>query len=240
MEKKRHLSYIALFVLLAAAVCQIASCAGGGEKVTEESTADIEVEPVFSPASDGALSGCLFIGDSRILGLCLADALPGADFFCSVGMSVFSATTEVYEQDGCRYKLGQILAEREYDKVYIMLGLNEIGYDYDNIVTMYTKLISYVQGFQPEARIIVMANTHLTTAFSSENELYNNENVDLLNERLYELTDGSRVFWLDSSEVLDDESGGLKAEYSEKDGEHPNWEANRSWGEWIVSQNANY
>ncbi|MBQ7715181.1 MAG: hypothetical protein IJT70_04845 [Clostridia bacterium] len=239
MKKNISLSYIVFLIVLAAAVCLFASCAGGGEAATEESTA-AEAEPTFPPESDGALSGCLFIGDSRILGLHLADALPGADFFCSVGMSVFSATTEVYEQDGFRYSLGQILAEREYDKVYIMLGLNEIGYDFDDIVEMYEKLISYVQGFQPEAKIIVMANTHLTTEFSSSDELYNNENVDLLNERLCELTDGSRVLWLDSSEVLDDESGGLKEEYAEKDGEHPNWKGDRMWGEWIVSQNANY
>ena len=62
---------------------------------TPEPTPEPQPEPTptpqpvdIGPAPEGAMAGCLFIGDSRTVGLKMVGALPGAEFFCSEGVSI--------------------------------------------------------------------------------------------------------------------------------------------------------
>ncbi len=241
MKKKTAILLFTAFILLAAAFC-LASCSmtveSGLEAASPDSTVASE-QPAAQPAI--SLSGCLFIGDSRTEGLRVTESLPGADIFCSVGMSVFDATERrMTGDDGGSYDLVHFLSSGSYKKVYILLGINEINADLDTVTETYSELISLVRGYQPEAKIIIQANPHVTAWRSSCGDAYNNENVDLLNQKLYALTDGESICWLDATPILDDEEGGLRMEYAEEDGIHPNRDCYVMWGEWIVSQNARY
>ena len=209
------------------------------EPYVETTTAAV-TQPVLPPVADGALAGCLFIGDSRTDGLRLTGALPGADIFCSVGLSVFGATSEVVTVDGVAVNLAQLLSSRTYSKVYILLGINEIGYDHGAIASKFSELISFIQGYQPGAKIIIQANLHVTTARSSQGDAFNNNNINSLNQHLQALTNGSTICWLDANQLLDDASGGLNEAYSGGDGIHLNWDCYVMWGQWIASQNSYY
>ena len=122
----------------------------------------------------------------------------------------------------------------------MLLGINEISADLDTVTATYSDLISLVQSYQPDAKIIIQANPHVTTWRSSQGDAYNNENVNILNEKLHALTNGTTICWLDPTPLLDDESGGLNEAYAEGDGIHPNRDCYIMWGEWILSQNINY
>ncbi len=208
----------------------------------ETTTAATEpvTQPVLPPVADGALAGCLFIGDSRTDGLRLTGALPGADIFCSVGLSVFGATSEVVDVGGVSVNLGQLLSSRSYSKIFILLGINEIGYNLDTVASKFSELISFVQGYQPGAKIIVEANLHVTTSRSAQGDVFNNNNINTLNQKLQALTNGSTICWLDANQLLDDGSGGLNESYSGGDGIHLNWDCYVMWGQWIASQSAYY
>ena len=242
MKKKTAISYFAVFILLASTVLCLASCSltveSGLETASHDNTTAAE-QPAAQP--EISLSGCLFIGDSRTEGLRVTDSLPGADVFCSVGMSVFDATERVMTTgDGAGYDLVHFLSTGNYKKVYILLGINEINADLDTVVDTYSSLIDLVRGYQPDAKIIIQANPHVTAWRSSLGDAYNNDNVNLLNEKLYALTDGISICWLDATPILDDEEGGLRMEYAEEDGIHPNRNCYVMWGDWIVLQNAHY
>ena len=170
----------------------------------------------------------------------MTDSLPGADFFCTVGQTVFDITSKELSVDGVSCDLGQLLSQKKYEKVYILLGINEIGSDLDAVAEEYSGLIDFIFAYQPGVKIIVQANPHVTTARSYYGDAFNNGNVDLLNQKLRSLTNGFSVCWLDASPILDDGSGGLAEEYAEEDGIHPNWECYVMWGAWIVAQNAKY
>ncbi len=228
--RKMLLSYILLFVMLAASVLCAVSCERAEEKWTTQPEEDADCD----------LSGCLFIGDSRTYGLEMTDSLPGADFFCYTGWTVFDATSGTLLTDGEYLTLSQLLSVREYKKVYILFGINEIGGDLDAVTEEYSELISLIRERQPEAKIVVQANPHVTTARSSYGDAINNERIDLLNQKLRGLTDGFTVLWLDATQILDDSSGGFNEAYAEEDGLHPNWDCYVMWGAWIVSQSGKY
>ncbi|MBQ7714778.1 MAG: hypothetical protein IJT70_02790 [Clostridia bacterium] len=224
----KSLSYILLFVLIISSAFCAASC-------TFKEDADT---PPQDP--DGTLSGCLFIGDSRTYGLEMTNSLPDAEYFCYTGWTVYHALSETLYVDGEYYTLSELLSSRDYRKIYVLLGINEISYDLDAVTEKFSELISLIRSCQPDAKIIIQANLHVTTARSSLGDAYNNNNVDLLNQKLYGLTDDKTVFWLDANQILDDSSGGLREEYAEEDGIHPNADCYSIWGEWITSQNRMY
>jgi len=236
----KKLSYIILFVLIAAAVFFTASCGSREKAKTEEAAPKTVTEPVFPPVTDGALSGCLFIGDSRTEGLRKAGALPGADTLCAERMPVYNAVCEAVFFDEYCYDLEQLLTERDYAKVYVMLGMDEIEYEPEEIADVYADLIEFVRELEPNAKIIVQANIHFTTERSFHGDNCNNVRMDALNEEICALTDGVTVFWLDPNQYLDDDTGGLRADWAEEDGIHLNSTGYEAWGEWILEQNENY
>ena len=245
MKKKRSYLITVLSAVLAALALCASSCSIEFEKKQEaetvtETEADTEAQSAPVTPSD-TLEGCLFIGDSRTEGLRVTNSLPGADVFSIVGLTVFDVTErEMVTGDGSSRSLDHFLTDGTYEKVYILLGINEISADLDTVAGAYSELISLVRKSQPGAKIIVQANPHVASWRSSLGDSYNNGNVDLLNGKLFALTDGEDVCWLDANPILIDTEGGLRAEYSEEDGIHPNRSCYTVWGEWIVSQNANF
>ena len=197
--------------------------------------------PVTTPPAEGALAGCLFIGDSRTVGLDMVGVLTGADIFATVGMSVFGVTSTIADVKviGEVY-LSQLISMRQYSKVYILLGINEIGSSFDMISAKFSELISYLQSNIPGVKIIIEANLHVTTSRSQSDATFNNANINALNEKLKALTNGSTVFWLDANTILDDSSGGLAEANSGGDGIHLEWNCYTTWGQWIAAQNSNY
>ena len=97
-----------------------------GQPLVTETTAPAAV---FQTVDDSYFSDALFIGDSRTEGLALYGSLTNADFFSSVGLSIFKVTEKAAgnPNTGESVTLSQNLAQKQYGKVYIMLGLNELG-----------------------------------------------------------------------------------------------------------------
>lgn len=111
------------------------------------------------------LEDCLFIGDSRTVGLYEFSSLKDADFFANVGMSVYNISkAEVYNKDGKRITLLQMLQEKQYKKVFIMLGINEVGYHFDTTVGKYKELVDFIREHQKNMQIVIQSNLHVTSA----------------------------------------------------------------------------
>ncbi|MBQ7669136.1 MAG: hypothetical protein IJS45_00265 [Clostridia bacterium] len=247
MGKKISL-YIVLFLLLAA-VLFASSCAFTVSISSDTTPVDTAADDTMPADTDNAdtqtdiddsLEGCLFIGDSRTVGLEMAGSLAEADFFCAVGQMVADITDVELYFDGSYCDLCEVLSGREYRKIYIMLGINDIATDLDEVAKKFSELIDLVRSYQPGSKIIIEANLHVTTARSYYGDAFNNDKVDLLNRKLKALADGSSIFWLDANPILDDDYGGLRTEYAEEDGIHPNFGCYVMWGEWIALQNVKY
>ena len=80
---------------------------------------------------DSFFDTAVYLGDSRTEGLQLFSGLKRGDFYWARGMTVFKADSEdyrVFEVDAQKYNLMEVLALKQYESVYIMLGVNELGF----------------------------------------------------------------------------------------------------------------
>lgn len=205
---------------------------GGDTGVKTETETD--QEPVMYEADTSYFEDALFIGDSRTVGLHEYGDLGGAEVIADSGMNVY----KIYEKEfmtaaGDEKLLETVLSETQYGKVYLMLGINELGYDFERTVSRYQELVGRIREAQPEAKIFLQANLHITKEKSEASPIYTNENIDRFNEAVEQMADNRTIFYLDVNELFDDEEGSLSKTYT-VDNAHVLGKYYADWVEWIL------
>ena len=191
-------------------------------------------EPVFCKADLSWFDDALFIGDSRTVGLREYGNLGNAEVVADSGMNVYKIfEKEFVTVSGEKKQLETILTERQFGKVYLMLGINELGYDFDRTVSRYADLLAKIRGLQPEALIFLEANLHITGAKSEDSPIYTNENINRFNQAAEQMANGQSIFYLDVNELFDDENGNLAEEYT-VDHAHVLGKYYTDWVDWIL------
>ena len=189
-----------------------------------------------NPNSNTSMADALFIGDSRTVGLMEYSGMDGADYFCTVGMSVYNIHKKpVSVPNVGKVTLTELLNGKKYGKIYIMLGVNEVGYKFSSTAEKYSELVEFIKDKQPNAVVFIQANLHVSKSRSDSDKVVNNIAINGLNTELSKLADGKSIFYLDANILFDDEAGGLSADKSE-DGTHLYAKYYREWGEWIIRQ----
>ncbi len=190
--------------------------------------------PTFAPAPEGYFDDALFIGDSRTVGIDMVGGVDGATFFSTVGLSVAGACcTNAYVTGYGSTSLPALLQSTQFGKVYIMLGINDIGGDLNNIADRYAELVNMVRENQPNAIIYILANLHVSANQDSKGSSVNNTNINTFNGYIKELADEDTIFYLDSNERFDDENGTLASELT-PDGIHFYGSGYTAWAEWLA------
>lgn len=196
-----------------------------------------ETPPAEEPAAplSGAelFSTCLFIGDSRTVGLMEYGGMTGATFFADVGMSAFTVLEQSVKVPGQgTTTLEALLQNQSFARIHLMLGINELGYDLDAAAAQYAKVLETIRGLQPDATIYLGANLHVDAARSNRDSIYNNTRLNQLNEKIQALADGQQVMYLDVNQLFDDETGALRADLT-GDGTHVYGSVYRDWSSWL-------
>lgn len=153
----------------------------------------------YVQADEHYFEDALFIGDSRIEGLYDFGGLEGADFCYKQGITSFTIMQEVLQRgDNYPGNLRETLEEKEYKKVYIMLGINELGkgfcYEY---AEQMNQLIQYVHEYQDNAVVIVLGIMYVTDEYSQAEDVYNNDNINARNSLVAQYIDGRDTMYLD-------------------------------------------
>ena len=192
----------------------------------EEPSAPVKPEDPFTNA--------LFIGDSRTVGIAEYSGITEADFFAFTGMSVYSALKK--ESSVGSWKKGTLLADalqsQQYDRVYLMLGVNELGYNFQKTVERYGELVQQIRDLQPDAYMILEASLHVTKKRSDTDATFNNSNIDRMNQAQAAYADGEHIFFIDVNPVFDDETGALNQDYT-FDNTHPYGKYYSKWADWL-------
>ena len=179
----------------------------------------------------------LFIGDSRTVGISEYGELNNATFFANTGMSVYNVfDKKVAVPKVGKVKLDQLLTSKKYGKVYIMLGINELGYNSNNTLKKYKELVKFVQNKQNNAIIYIEANLHVTVEKSNKDKVINNVNINKFNNEISKLADNEKIFYIDINEKFDDKDGNLSSNYTQ-DNVHIYAKYYKEWSDWL-SQNA--
>lgn len=184
---------------------------------TEPETEPLTVDNV-PQASPEQFNSSLFIGDSRTVGLRDYANLGNATVFATKGMNVFRVANESVDVPGYgKTDLNGILGAKKYEKIYIMLGINEIGYNPNAVINKYTEIVDMVKAAQPDAKIYIQANLHITAERSGADAVYNNTKLNALNDGMKALTNGVNILYMDANTIFDDESGCLNTAYASDD-----------------------
>lgn len=195
-----------------------------------------ETEVVFKESGTEYFADALFIGDSRTVGLSEYGDLGDADVFANSGMSVFKIfETDISVKSVGKTNLENLLESKQYGKIYIMLGINEMGYPYESVVSKYQKLVDRVRALQPNALIFLQANLHVTKSKSEGNPTYSNEKIDKLNQAISQMADDEKMFYIDVNEVFDDGEGNLADEYT-ADNAHVLGKYYADWVTWLLTK----
>ena len=138
-------------------------------ETTAEPTPTPEPTPLqFTTVDASYFDDALFIGDSRTVGIAEYGNLKNATYFADVGLNVYVAQTKsISVKNVGTVTLPQLLSQKTFGKVYIMLGINELGNDLDDITAKFSSLIDTVRAAQPNAIVYVEANLHVGPSRSS-------------------------------------------------------------------------
>ena len=196
------------------------------EEAQEDEEAEKELEP------EEFFQDALFIGDSRTMGLAEYADIGGAVVFANTGMNIYrlySLKNAVHDQEPY---LEDILAEKQYRKIYLMLGINELGYDAEQTVKRYEEEVLKLSELQPEAKIVLEANLHVTKERSESDAIFNNENIDRINGNIRQIAEKHGFSYIDVNEIFDDETGALNPECTH-DEVHVLGKYYQQWADWI-------
>lgn len=203
------------------------------------------VDPVSAPDDENTLtpadmSDALFIGDSRTVGIMEYSGIKSADYFCSSGLNVFQVRKErITVPNIGKVTLEELLSNKKYGKIYIMLGINELGYRLQSILDKYNELLLFIEGNQPDAVIFIQANLHVSKIRSDKDQLINNPAIDRLNKELSKLADQKTRFYLDANFLFDDPDGSLSSTKTQ-DNAHLYAKYYLQWGDWICTETGKY
>lgn len=192
-------------------------------------------EPV---ADDSFFDTAVFLGDSRTEGLQMFSGLKNGTFYWARGMSVFHADSEdykVFEVDGEQLTLVGTLSKHQYESVYIMIGINELGYPAESYETGMATLVDKVIAAQPNAVIYLQTLPPVNDAVAQANGLasyINNAQVDLFNEAIVRVAKEKKVVLLDTASVYRGPDGQLPAELA-SDGAHFVYSGYTIWADYL-------
>lgn len=199
-----------------------------------------KADTTVAETQKATLSDALFIGDSRTVGIMEYALISEANFFCDTGMSVFNVKNKrLSVPDVGKVTLDELLSNKKYGKIYIMLGINELGYTFSNIIKEYSALVDYVENKQPSANIILQANLHVTKTRSDSDKVINNASIDKLNSEIKKIAQKENCFYIDPNTIFDDTQGALDSAKTQ-DNAHLYAKYYAQWGEWIKTETAKY
>lgn len=192
-------------------------------------TAAVESVYTFVSSDASYFDDALFIGDSRTVGIEEYGTLTNADYFCSVGMM----SSKIDEEYINGMNFDQLIDSKQYGKIYLMLGINEVGNDFQYTLTQYRAVVERLKAHQPDAIIYVQGNLHVSA--SAQTNVISNERINYLNSLIESLADNKKVFYIDINEVYDDAYGCLTEEYT-SDGVHPLAMYYKQWCDWLCTK----
>jgi lysophospholipase L1-like esterase len=193
------------------------------EEITEETTEETTTEEPFTTeaGADQIFEQSLFIGDSRTDGLHLFSGIEYGTFYANTGLTVEGLYDTAFVTDGKKKKtVMKALKGKEFDRILIALGMNELGYpSVDNYISKYKQMLTDIQAKQPGVPIYIESIIQVTKEKSDSHEYMTKQRIDEFNAALAQLADNETIFYIDVNPQLIDDEGYLKADYS-SDGVH--------------------
>ena len=178
-----------------------------------------------------------FVGDSRTDGFMIYSGIGRGKNLTSNGLSIFQLEEKkALKIGGEKYTLLEALEMAEYGKVYLCLGINELGvYDDEGFYQSYLAAIDAIRAIQPRAAIYIQGLIPLNEeeiAASGGRDYLKNDHLRIYNDLMRKAAEEKQVVFLDLYTEFADENGSLPAGAS-RDGVHLKKEYCQKWLEYL-------
>ena len=177
-----------------------------------------------APVDDSYFDDVAFVGDSRTDGFRLYSGLNRGTYFCVTGETVASATElENWKgENGKKVSLAEAVAAADCGKIYLMLGVNELGWKGTDIFRGHAEnLIRRLKADHPDAELVIQSLLPVSTEQDAKGSYVNNQRILAYNQ-----------VWRELAEVFAGEDGCLPEELS-FDGVHLNRAGCRLWLDYL-------
>ena len=185
-----------------------------------EETQEAEEEPLeFTHVDKEYFADAVFIGDSRTQGLYeysnLADV---ATFYSKTSLTVynlFEKPKDFIREGDEKLTLEQALSRHQFKKVYLMIGINEMGTGTpESFFEAYARAVYKIRELQPDAIIFVQGIMRVAGQKNASDPVFNNTNINIRNVEIETLANGKDIFYIDVNEAVCDENGNLYADWT--------------------------
>lgn len=187
------------------------------------------------PVDDSYFDDVAFVGDSRTDGFRLYSGLGRGTYFCVTGETVASATDmENWKtEDGRKISLADAVAAADCGKIYLMLGINELGWNGTDIFRSHAEnLLRRLQADHPDAEIVVQSLLPVSAEQDAKGSYVNNQRILAYNQVWMELAEETGCDYVNIAEAVTGEDGCLPAEMS-FDGVHLNRAGCHAWLDYL-------
>ena len=167
--------------------------------------------PESAEVDDSYFDDAVFIGNSRTEGFKLYSGLSNAQFYTAIGLMVDTIFTKPYATiNGEKTTIMEALKTTDFSKVYIMLGMNELGWVYGSVYQeYYGRIIDGIREINPDAVIYIQSILPVSAEKSAGDDIYNNPRIDEFNGLLQELAEEKEVYYVNVAEAVAGEDGSL-------------------------------
>ena len=139
----------------------------------------------------------------------------------------------VKTNNGQKITLLQDMKNKNIDSVYIMLGINELGWSYPQVFKVkYKELINEIRKVKTNCKIYIQSIIPVTKSRSESDKIFNNENIAKFNKLVQEVANEENVTYLDVQSALVNSQGYLPEEAS-TDGIHLDANYCKKWLEYL-------
>ena len=196
-------------------------------------------EAQFTTVNDDYFYDALFIGNSRTVGLSMFGSMPEeTTFYATVGMNIYDLLTssaQVPPEEGPEQSFSSVISGNQYGKIYIMLGINDLGTGTsESFAEYYKNVIDQIHQQQPNAIIYIQSIINISAERDAQGDAISNQNINEKNALLKQLANNDYIYYLDINEVLIDSNGYLNADYT-SDGIHLGCGSLSLWEDYLYS-----
>jgi len=177
--------------------------------------------PEKTAADDSYFSDAAFAGNSLVDGFRLFSGLSGCAYYAATSMTVAGASSKaaIKLDNGQMGTIVQALSQKPFGKIYILLGINEIGSNTSAFIDQYGKMLDTIIAAQPNCKIYVMSLTPVSRTKSESSDTYSMSRINEYNTALHKLAADKACYYLDLVSALAGPDGYLPADET-TDGVH--------------------
>ncbi len=177
-----------------------------------------------TPVDDSYFNNAVFIGDSRMEGFRNSSGITQGTFLTGIGLSINDMDKQIISSSEGNISVYQGLSGHQYDKIYLMLGANDLGYyPWDSFLPTFEAVLEQFHELQPHAIIYVCSVIYVDESKIEPGFEYdNNENVRTINGYILQACEELWYsYYLNLNEIFSNGNGALISDAS-PDGIHLN------------------